>query len=69
MTIVLVHRAVQAPQDREREDDTAVLVRLVHAAELVRDPPHEVAELAQRDLPFHRSDTRSVSVDACVRRA
>ena len=40
--------AVQAPQDRERQDHPAVLVRLVHPAELVGDTPHEVAQLAHR---------------------
>lgn len=46
--------AVEASQDRERQDDPAVLVRLLHAAELIGDPPHEVAQLAQTRTPSSR---------------
>lgn len=43
--------AVQAPQNRKRQDHAAVLVRLVYAAQLVSDAPHEIAQLAQTGSP------------------
>lgn len=42
--------AVETAQNREGEDDTAVLVWLVNAPELVGDRPHKIAETAHLTL-------------------
>ena len=41
----LLQSAVEAPQDRQGEDDLAVLVSFVRATEQVADAPDEVGEL------------------------
>jgi hypothetical protein len=40
--------AVEPAQDRHGQDHIAVLVRLVHAAQLIRDRPDERPQAAQR---------------------
>ena len=42
------HDRLHAAQDGERKDERAVLIRLEHAPELIRDPPHEVREVLGR---------------------
>ena len=52
------HDRLHAAQDGEREDERAVLVRLEHAPELIRDPPHEVREVLGRAVGRRGSAAR-----------